>query len=193
MDKEMFTFYKNALINNLCTDYKKEFKKDLDDKEKLFELCLRQQAIPFFCTYCYNGDGVTIDYITQNYGAYINGNFTAKDCDKVDGYTYQLWCNYSRKIKITSDVTHAMQCHSKIEIEQSKCPTIYVSNKSSVKLSAKGYNTIIIYLFDESKIDITDLDETCSVLVYEYSDNCSVHVKDECKGKVKEFKKTLRL
>ena len=62
MDKEMFTFYKNALINNLCADYKKEFKKDLDDKEKLFELCLRQQAIPFFCTYCYNGKGLTIDY-----------------------------------------------------------------------------------------------------------------------------------
>ena len=31
MDKEMFFFYRNALARNLCGEYSKEFKKDLED------------------------------------------------------------------------------------------------------------------------------------------------------------------
>ena len=58
----MFFFYRNALARNLCGEYSKEFKKDLEDNERLFNLCLRQQSIPYFATACCQKWGLNFKY-----------------------------------------------------------------------------------------------------------------------------------
>ena len=80
-----------------------------------------------------------------------------------------------------------------VSIETSKCPTLYVSNKSKLNLSLGGCNSITIYLFDESEVDIDDADETCNILVYKYSDDAKVVKNMYCLCDIKEFRKQIRL
>ena len=193
MDKEMFFFYRNALARNLCGEYSKEFKKDLEDNERLFNLCLRQQSIPYFATACYQKWGLDDKFLKDRFGDLLNGKYTAKNCDNVEGYTYQLWCDSESPINVSCDIIHIMYDICEVVIPQTKCPTIYVSNKSDINITAKGYNTIRIYLFDESQVRIDILDEDSSVIIYKYSPDCNVVLGDNCNGKVKQFDKELRL
>ena len=79
-------------------------------------------------------------------------------------------------------------------IPQTKCSTLYVSNNSEVHFVLNGYNSIHIYLFDDSKVIIDDADETCGIIVYRYSDKAEVEVGKYCLTKnIKIFDKTLKL
>lgn len=190
---EMMFFQKNALLNNLCGEWKNMWKACKNNKEKLVRLSLMQQSIPFFASYCYNGNGLSKDYILGEFKDYINGKIL-QDCDNVKGYSYRLFVGYTDDIREQADVTHLMWSDIPIYVvERYKCPILYISNKSTVSLIADGYNYIRVYLFDESELVIEDLDEESTVIVYKYSDKCKVTKGKYCLGKVNEFEKTLRL
>lgn len=195
----MLNFKRNALLGNisgqpLCADFKSAWRKCGDDKEELVRLALQQQSIPFFVTACKNGLGLTKDYILENFGEFINGKRTFEDVEGVKGYTYQLYVDHNQDFDITADVTSLMWCDSpQVVVPSTKCPTIYISNHSNVHLVGDGYNSINIKLFDKSKVTIEDLDENSEVVVYKYSDDAQVELGKYCFGKVKEFRKTLRL
>jgi hypothetical protein len=192
MDEMMF-FQKNALLNNLCGEWKNMWKACKNNKEKLVRLSLMQQSIPFFASYCYNGNGLSKDYILGEFKDYINGKIL-QDCDDVKGYSYRLFVGYTDDIRPQADVTHLMWSDIPIYVvERYKCPILYISNKSTVSLIADGYNYIRVYLFDESELVIEDLDEESTVIVYKYSDKCKVTKGKYCLGKVNQFEKTLRL
>ena len=192
MDEMMF-FQKNALLNNLCGEWKNMWKACKNNKEKLVRLSLMQQSIPFFASYCYNGKGLSKDYLLSEFKDYINGTIL-QDCDNVKGYSYRLYVGYTDDIREQADVTHLMWSDIPIYVvERYKCPIVYISNKSTVSLIADGYNYIRVYLFDESELVIEDLDEESTVIVYKYSDKCKVTKGKYCLGKVNQFEKTLRL
>ena len=87
-----------------------------------------------------------------------------------------------------------MWCNNiQIAVKATRCPTIYVSNCSEVSISCEGFNSIRVYLFDESKVVIEDADESCEVLVYKYSNMAVVDTGKFCFANVKIFLKTLRL
>lgn len=197
MDKGLFGFYKAALSGEittpLCSEYKKAWRLCGDNKEMLMKLALEQQAIPFVVTHAYQGKGLTKEYIKENFSDYINGRIM-HDCDSVKGFTYQMFVDASESLKIASDVTCMMWCeNTDVEVVQTKCPTMYVSNKSSVNITLNGYNSIRVYLFDESSINIAHADAESSVLVYKYSDVANVSVGEDCLAEVKQYNKTLRL
>lgn len=186
-------YYKNALLNNLCGEYKNDWKAAKNNKEKLVKLALCQQSIPHVATYAYNGKGLSKDYLLSEFKDYINGTIL-QDCDDVKGYSYRLFVGYTDDIREQADVTHLMWSDIPIYVvERYKCPIIYLSNKSKVSLIADGYNYIRVYLFDESELVIEDLDEESTVIVYKYSDKCKVTKGKYCLGKVNEFDKQLRL
>lgn len=192
MDEMMF-FQKNALLNNLCGEWKNMWKARKNNKEQLVRLSLMQQSIPFFASYCYNGNGLSKDYILGEFKDYINGKIL-QDCDDVKGYSYRLFVGYTDDIRPQADITHLMWSDIPIYVvERYKCPILYISNKSTVSLIADGYNYIRVYLFDESELVIEDLDEESTVIVYKYSDKCKVTKGKYCLGKVNEFEKQLRL
>ena len=193
MDKEMFFFYRNSIARNLCGEYRNEFKKDLEDNEKLFKLCLRQQSIPYFATACYQKWGLDEIFLKDKFVDYLNGKYTATDCDGVNGYKYQLWCDSESPINVDCDVIHIMSDICDVVIPQTKCPTIYISNRSDINITTRGYNTIRIYLFDESQVKLDMVDENSSVLVYKYSQECNVIIGENCNGNIKQFDKELRL
>lgn len=190
---ELFSFYKNALLNNLCKEYSNEWNASKDDKKRLFDLSLRQQALPYVATSTYKGWGLSIDYICNYMGEFINGKYIGVDCDGVHGYTYERYCRYDKPFVVNTDIIDIMQCNSVVSIQQTKCPIIYISNKSKMDIDCMGFNSVRIYLFDESVVNLTNVDEDSSVLVYKYSTDCKVNKTDNCFGNVKEFIKDLRL
>lgn len=200
MEKQMFDFYKNALSGSigepLCADYKNEWRACGDDKLKLMGLVLRQQSIPYFHTFCYRGKGLTKEYCKREFKDYING-YIVHDADKVDGYTYAMYIDwdFDNDIELNVDVASVMWTkNANIVIHTSKCPILYIGNKSDVSISLDGYNSARIYLFDESRVTISEADETCSVLVYKFSDKCVVERGKYCLCEdINEFSKTLRL
>lgn len=193
MDKQMFQFYKNALTCNLCDEYKGLWRSAGDDKEKLIKLSLAQQSIPYVATFCYNGMGLTKEYIKSEFGKYINGKKMLNDCDGVDGYSYELYVDHHDGLYVRSNVVSIMWCDVDVHVDTTKCPIIYVSNKTRCRLHANGYNSIRVYLFDESEIELYDIDTTSDVTIYCYSDDCKVSVGKYCLGKFKQFQKKLVL
>lgn len=188
-------YYKNSLLANLCGEYKNKWRAADKDKFELLRLSLCQQSIPHVCTFAYEGKGVTKEYVKENFKEYING-YTIQDADGVEGYTYGLYVDYSFDNDLIADknVCSLMWCDKvNVVVRESKCPTLYVSNKSHISVSGDGYNSIRIYLFDESSVVLEDFDENSSVLIYKYSEDANVEIGKYCLGKVKVFNKELKI
>lgn len=194
MDKELFNFYKNALVDGLCDEYKSLWQAANNDKFKLVNLAMCQQSIPFVATYCHQGNGLSKEYIKREFHDYINGRGVLRDCDGINGYTYGLYVDHTSDLSVSDDVLSFMWCNiSSIEIKPSKCPILYFSNNSKCGIVSGGYNTIRVYLFDESEVTLSDIDENSEIVIYRYSDNCKVILGKYCMGKIKEHDKKLRL
>lgn len=200
MKDELFNFYKNALSGSLseplCAEYKNEWRTANNDKEKLVALSLRQQSIPMFATYCYNKLGLTKKYILSEFGNYVNG-YIVHNADGVEGYTYALYVDwdYDTDLVINQNVVHIMwTVGANIFVPQTKCPIIYLSNKSKVHLICEGFNSVKIYMFDKSEITIEDCDKDCDITVLKYSDKCKVLRGKYClSDKIYEHNKELKL
>ena len=188
-------YYKNALLGNLCGEYRGYWQSAHNDKLKLITLAMAQQSIPHLVTYAYKGIGLTKEYIETEFKDYINGKTPILDADGVEGYTYALYIAQNRILTPSADVSSFMWCNDiTIELNTCKCPFLYISNKSDVKLILDGFNSPKIYLFDESTITIDDADDTCSATIYKYSDKCNVNYGKFCTSKrIKEHQKELRL
>jgi len=197
---ELLEFKKNAILGKvsgqpLCEEYKAAIRKCGNDKEMLVRLALKQQCIPYLSCACYNHLGLTKEYIKKEFKDYING-YVFNDCDEVDGYTYALYVDwdYENDLDVKTDVASIMwTVGANIVVPSTKCPTIYLSNRSNVHLVCEGFNSVNIKLFDKSKVTIEDLDENSEVVVYKYSDDAQVELGKYCLGKVKVFDKELRL
>lgn len=195
MNGELFKYYKAALVNGLCSDWKGYWQAAGDDKLKLITLAMSQQAIPHVATYAYNGIGITKEYIETEFKDYINEKTKILDADGVDGYTYALYIAQNRILRPSVDVSSLMWCKDiTLELKTAQCGFIYVSNNSDIRLVMDGFNSPRIYLFDESTITIEDADETCSATIYKYSDKCKVNYGKYCLSKrINEHQKELRL
>lgn len=200
MTQEMFHFYKNALTGAiaepLCDEYKSEWRKCGDDKKELVTLAMRQQSCPYFATYCYQGKGVSKAFIEKEFKDYING-YTVHDADGVEGYTYGLYVNYDydNDLVVDKDVVHVMwTVGANVVIQKTKCPTIYVSNRSKTHIICEGYNHVRIYLFDKCEINIEDATEDCSITVFRYSKDAKVIRGKYClTSEIKVFDKPLKI
>ena len=194
MEQDLFNYYKHALSNGLCSEYKGRWRACHDNKEQLVKLVMAQQSLPHFIHYCYNGMGLSKEYIQETFGDYINGNMVINDADGVDGYTYSLYVGFKGDFKAAVDVLSLMWCNNtNVTVETSKCPVIYVGCGSHVHLSLDGYNCPHIYLFDDSNVTIGDADEDSKVVIYKYSDKAQVELGKYCLADVKVFDKDLRL
>lgn len=201
MDKQMFTFYKNALsgaiTSPLCEEYRNEWRGCKDNKARLMMLALRQQSIPYLIEHCYKGKGLSKEYILKAFKEYVNMN-TEKalvtDADLVHGYTYAMYVAFKGILRACSDVLCLMWCNSpQVEIKAAKSPVIYLGCGSTIHLVGGGYNNPTIYLFDDSKVIIDDMDEVSKVRVYKYGEKAKVEIGKYCLGDVRVFEKELRL
>lgn len=190
---EMMYFRKNALLANLCKEWSNKWTACHDDKEKLMRLALMQQSAAYFADFCYRGKGLTKEYCKREFADYINGRIF-NDCDDVKGFSYAMYVDAPTGLKIVSDVAQFLWCDNvDVTIQKTKCPTLYVSNSSTIYITCDGYNCPRIYLFDDSKVILDDVDEDSRVIIYKYSDNAQVEIGKYCLGEVKTFNKELRL
>lgn len=190
---EMLYFRKNALLANLCKEWSNMWEACHDNKEKLMRLVLMQQSAPYFADFCYRGKGLTKDYCKREFSDYINGR-TFHNCDGVKGFSYGMFIDVPQVEEMALDVSQFLWCDdTNVSIPQTKCPRLYVSNRSNLNISLDGYNSIAIYLFDESTINIEDADNESNVIVYKYSKEAKVELGKYCFADVKVFDKELRL
>lgn len=190
---EMTYFRKNAILADLCKEWNGKWAACHDDKEKLMRLALMQQSAPYFADFCYRGKGLTKDYCKREFKDYINGR-VFNDCDNVKGYTYAMYIDAPMWVQMVSDVAQFLWCKNvNVVIQETKCPILYISNNSTINLICDGYNSLKIYLFDDSKVMLDYVDESCSVTIFKYSDKAQVVLGKYAFGKIKEFNKTLRL
>ena len=194
----MMMFYKNslqgAITNPLCAEYRNEWRKCGDDKAKLVKLALRQQSTPYVISYFNAGKGLSKEYLLEEFKDYINGASVVHDADLVEGYTYALNVDLQKDWTITTDVCTFLWCYDVVAVvKATSCPTLYVGCNSQVNLALDGYNSIRVYLFDNSTVRIEDADEDSSVIVYKYSKEARVDIDKYCLANVKVFDKELRL
>lgn len=192
LERNLFYFYKNAIQRDLCGEYKAMWKQCKDDKQKLMNLALMQQSISYVVTAISEGFGLSIGYIKKEFSDFINGGYVAHDVDGVKGYTSSMWVGTNLDKYASEDVNLYIDCTGSLNIEESKCPTIYVSNLSDIDILLDGYNSIIIYLFDKSRIHFDYIPANSRVTVFKYSEESMV-TSVENEGKLKIFKKDLRL
>lgn len=190
-------YYKNSLLNHLCSEYKGIWQSCHNDKEKLMELVLRRQSLPHFMTYAYEGIGVTKEYVREQFSEYINEKKVFYDVDGVDGnYTSGMYVDFeaSKQAMITLDTCAILWCKDMdVLVPITKCSVFYISNNSNVNISMDGYSSITINLFDDSKVSIVDADDSCNVTIFKYSKNACVEVGKYCLAQIKEFDKELRI
>ena len=189
-------YYKNALLADLCSDYKGRWASCHGDKEKLFRLAVSQQAFPHMATFAYEGNGLTMEYIKDEFGGLINGRYTAIDADGVDGqYKTQMFVGHDRPIFDVCDVLEMMWCDvPTLEVRKTKATKIYAACGSKANIVCNGYNHVIVMLFDDSSVTLEDVDENSSVTIYKYSDKAKVEIGKYClSNKVKVFNKELKL
>ena len=194
MDR-MQEYYKNALLANLCSEYKNDWMKAMSDKKALFDMALAQQSLPHLMYFANNGIGLTREYIEDEFGDYINGKYTAIDVDGVKGnYTTTLYVGYSGILSLSNDVSCFMWANvPQVRIKATKATKIYVGCHSNITLNLQGYNSIIVMLFDDSQVNLGECDETNEVTVFNYSQEASFITDKFALAKVKTFNKTLKL
>lgn len=191
--EDLFNYYKNALADGLCTEYRDYWRSASGDKERLVKLAMSQQSLPHVITYCNEGRGMSKDYILENFAEYVNGR-TIHDADGVSGYTYSLYVAFNGVLSASDDVSALLWCNStSVEIKRSKCPVLYVGCGSRVRIITEGYSSLRIYLFDESEVILDDIDYESNVIIYKYSPRCKVVKTKFCMGQVKQFDKELKL
>lgn len=189
---ELTYFRKNAILDGLCKEWNNMWSACHNDKERLMNLVLMQQSAPYFATYCYNGKGLTKEYCKREFKDYINGR-VFHDCDNVKGYTYGMWIDATQATQIALNVAQFLWCNNVVTIKETKCPVLYVSNHSNIELVLEGNNVPFIYLFDDSRINITGGDNDSVVVVYRYSKDARVDVGLYCLSDVRVHDKELRL
>ena len=188
-------YYKNALLADLCTEYKGLWQAASKDRRKLVDLAISMQGLPHLLTFAHDGNGMTKESLMNDFGDYINGRYTAIDVDGVKGgYKSELYVGYNGNLSHADDVLCIMWSTIPLmEIKATKAIKIYVGCSSDVRIVCGGYNNVTIMLFDDSKVTLSDIDEESNVTVFKYSDQCDVTIGKYCMGKVKEFRKELRL
>ena len=189
------TYYKNAILANLCSDYKSRWKLASQDKKALFQLAMSQQSLPHLMTFAYNGKGLTKEYVEKEFSDYINGKCKAVDADGVqDNYITTLYVGGQGISEACGDVLAFMWANVPLlKIETCKCPKIYIGCQSNICIAPQGYNSVVVMLFDESRVKIDECDETCSINIYKYGQKAHVDINQFCLAKVKIHEKQLRL
>ena len=186
-------FRRNALLANLCGEWDALWRAAGDDKYELVKLSLMHQSIPFFADSCYRGKGLSKEYIMREFADYINGGCEVHDADDVVGYTSELYVGFNDVFTAKANTTHLMWCDdTTVNVAVTKCPILFLSNKTDVVINGDGYNHVVVYMFDESRVQFGYFDETCSATVYKYSDRCLVERGMLCLSeKIKEYDKDL--
>ena len=193
---ELNNYYKNSLLGNLCGEYRGYWQSAHNDKLKLVRLALQQQCLPHLISYSYEGKGLSKEYILENFKGYINGNYIGINVDGVDGdYKSELYVGFNGILTLCDDVLCTMwSTIPYLTLPTCKAAKIYCGCSSNLQISCDGFNNIIIMLFDDSQIELTDFDETCSATIYKYSNDCKVDYGRFCLSKnIHEHQKELRL
>lgn len=137
---ELYNLKKTANRLGLCTQYADKWNNAMD-KRSLVDIGIDAKGADFLCDSCSNGWGLTIEYLKREFAEYINGNYQRKE----DGYTSELYVDYTGNIEQRSTLTLLIGCKCNIHIGKDSVCEIYLSGGSDIRIKNDGYCAVYVY------------------------------------------------
>lgn len=179
MNKDMFIFYRNALANNLCDQYKSEWNRRMKDKVGLYEFSLWSGSVTYLANATYHGWGITKELIHGEFENYINGKYVVDNLDDVEGATATSYYDYEFKgDRIDNSLVAIYWSKGLIDVKDYGCSHFHISNNSRISFT-KGKNVMLwISVYDDSVVDIGNVNDGDIINVVKYSDTCIINYKE---------------
>ena len=127
---ELLRFKKNAIRLGLCDEYKGKWDscKSLKD---LIDVALDINGIEFLADSMSFGWGMTPERLASDFHDYINGRYQRT---KRDGYTSEMYVNYTSPITLRSTLTLIVGCDVEVKLPAVFAGALYVAGNSHVRL-----------------------------------------------------------
>lgn len=164
MEKEIERFRNEALKRNLCNEYSLRWNQ-MKTKHDLLHFSLDPKSISYVALSTHEGWGLSIDFISKEFSKYINGK----------GYSDEsaLFCQAEGLHDIRHIENNIMNTAGRFIVQKTKCPILHINNNSDIDIECKGMNTVKLYLYDTSKVNII-IDNSCKVFVMSFSEYADV-------------------
>lgn len=147
---DLVKFKRNALMRSLCSDYTNKWN-SAQTEDDLVSIAIDANGISYMCHSIANGWGLDVDYLSNRFKNYINGNKCYKFFnEKGNGYSSELLCCYGGADgkHFVSRSTQICIINSKVILSVPPCAYIEVHTVNSeieVVTGIKSLVEVVVY------------------------------------------------
>ena len=147
---DLLKFKDNALMRNLCTDYTNRWN-SAQDEDDLVRMAIDANGISYMCHSIANGWGLNVEYLSNRFKNYINGNKVYKYINKKgNGYSSELLCCYGGISGERFEVRSTQICviNSKVVLSIPACAYVEVhavNSKIEVVTGTRALVEVVVY------------------------------------------------
>lgn len=141
-------FKNNAIAKGLCENYT-DMWADNKSKKQLFELACDSNAIEYMAKSLSEGWGLSPDFISDKFKAYINGKYICEYKNaKGNGYTSAMLCQYSKELfLVNTTLLCVLECETTLDIAPFHVCKIYIAGNSIIDIKIPESSQAYIYVY----------------------------------------------
>jgi hypothetical protein len=143
-------FRNNAIAKGLCQNYTNMWS---DDKSKLqlFKLACDANAVEFMAKSYSEGWGLSSEYITDKFKAYINGKYICEyKNDKGNGYNSTILCKYEEEVfNVNTTLLCVLESDVQLKIDGYHICKIYIAGNSHIDIKLGEKSICYVYVYGE--------------------------------------------
>ena len=147
---DLLKFKDNALMRNLCTDYTNKWN-SAQDEDDLVRMAIDANGISYMCPSIADGLGLNVEYLSNRFKNYINGNKVYKYInEKGNGYSSELLCCYGGTSGERFEVRSTQICviNSKVVLSIPACAYVEVhavNSEIEVVTNTRALVEVVVY------------------------------------------------
>ena len=134
-------FRENATKDGLCNEYATLWDR-CGSRKELIDLALGVKGIDYICDAIVKGWGVSIDYIKDKFGRYINGTYI---CTNNGKYTSEMYCDYKGEITCNTTMLALINCDVVVRLPKNHRCEIYATMCCDIKIEGNGQCVVVTY------------------------------------------------
>lgn len=137
---EMETFRRNAAMLGLCDTFAQKWD-NCRSKRQFFDLACDINSLSYLAETIAKGIGLTPDFITREFGQFINGRYIMSD-----GYSSCIYCRYKGdEITVGTSAILVIDYNGLIRIPSNRPCELHLCN---CKVDVEGDGNGIVYLYN---------------------------------------------
>lgn len=137
---ELVTLKRNARLMGACSEYMRAWDAAVDERA-LMDIVLTSQGMDFLCGSCAGGWGLSVGYIKERFGAYINSGYLYDGA----GYTSELLAGYEGEYVLRANITVVYGCHCKLTVPAGRFMCVMLCGGSKVEIESLGRLRVMEY------------------------------------------------